>query len=78
MILGAAVTIVSVTIGILPVTVAAFTGTAYISTPWDQYAGVGVWFGIFLIIVGIVSRIAPNLVEGDGLWIFKLGPFDPR
>jgi hypothetical protein len=69
---------VSLFLGYFPVAVAAFTGTVYVSTPWSNYFGVGIFFGIFLIIAGIMARIAPNLMEGDNLWIWKMGPFGGR
>ncbi|MFW9848637.1 MAG: hypothetical protein ACFFF4_05820 [Candidatus Thorarchaeota archaeon] len=79
LILGGLVVIVtSLILGVFPVAVAAFTGTVYVPSQWDNYVGVGVFFGIFLIIAGIISRIAPNMMEGDNLWIWKMGPFDPR
>lgn len=68
--------IVSLILGILPMAVAALTGSVYVSSPWENYVGIGVIFGIFLILAGIISRISPNMMEGDVLWIFKLGPFD--
>jgi predicted ABC-type exoprotein transport system permease subunit len=75
---GIVVIIVSLVLGVFPVAVSAFTGTVYVSTPMSNYFGVGVFFGIFLILAGIVSRIAPNMMEGDALWIWKMGPFGNR
>ena len=61
----------------IPPAVAAYSGTVYVGTPWNDYLGLGMLFGLILIVVGIISMIAPNMMEGDALWIFKLGPFDP-
>ena len=75
MIIGAVAIVISIVFGVLPVAVAAFTGTVYVTTPWDGYLGVGLIFGLFLILAGIIARIAPNMMEGDVLWIMKMGPF---
>ncbi|MHA1908049.1 MAG: hypothetical protein ACW98Y_12190 [Candidatus Thorarchaeota archaeon] len=76
--LGLIVVATSMVLGMYPVAVAAFTGTVNIQTPWTNYIGVGVFFGVFLILLGLVSRIAPNMMEGDALWIWKMGPFGDR
>lgn len=73
--LGCIMVIVSLIMRILPMTVAAFSGTVYVPMPWEEYMLVGVVFGIFLILAGVISRIAPNMMEGDALWIMKMGPF---
>ena len=67
--------IVSLPLAILPLAVAAYTGTLYISSPWGYYAGWGIVFGILLILAGIISRIAPDFMEGDALWAMKMGPY---
>jgi len=72
MLIGVSVILISIVLGVLPV--AAFSGTVYVSTPWDGYFGVGVIFGLFLIFAGIISRISPNMMEGDALWVMKMGP----
>ena len=75
MIIGTVAIVISLVLGIMPVAVAAFSGTVYVSTPWDGYLGVGLNFGLFLIQAGIIARIAPNIMEGDALWVMKMGPF---
>ncbi len=75
---GGITIIVSIFIGLLPVAVAAFSGTVFVSTPWDSYFGIGLIFGFFLILAGIIARIAPNMMEGDSLWVLKMGPFGDR
>ncbi len=69
---------VSLLLALLPSAVAAFTGTVSVGLPWDDYLGILFIFGLALLIAGIISRIAPDMMEGDALWIFKMGPFDPR
>ena len=76
MALGVVILLVSVIFLAIPVAVAAYSGTIYVETPWENYLGFSILIGIFLIVVGLVSMIAPNMMEGDALWIFKLGPFD--
>ena len=75
---GLIVVAISLFLGYFPVAVAAFSGSVYVPTPWANYVGIGIVFGIFLVLVGIVSRIAPNMMEGDALWIWKMGPFGNR
>ncbi len=75
---GGITIIVSILLGIFPVAVAAFSGTVYVFTPSDGYFGIGLFFGFFLILAGIIARIAPNMMEGDALWIMKMGPFGDR
>ncbi|MFW9848636.1 MAG: hypothetical protein ACFFF4_05815 [Candidatus Thorarchaeota archaeon] len=73
-ILGLIIIVVSIFLGVLPAAVAAFSGTAYIPTSWESYLGIGIIFGVFLIIIGLISIIAPNMMEGDALWVMKTGP----
>lgn len=47
----------------------------YVPDPWDGYFTLGIIFGLFLLLAGIIARIAPNMIEGDALWIMKMGPF---
>ncbi len=75
---GGIAIIVSIFLGFLPVAVAAFSGTVYVATPWDGYFGIGLIFGSLLILAGIIARIVPNMMEGDSLWILKMGPFGDR
>lgn len=75
---GGITIIASILLGLIPVAVAAFSGTVYVSTPSDGYFGIGLFFGFFLILAGIIARIAPNMMEGDALWIMKMGPFGDR
>ena len=72
--IGGIAIIVSTLLGVLPVAVAAFSGTVYVPTPVSDYFGFGVIFGLVLILAGIISRIAPNMMEGDALWVMKMGP----
>ncbi len=73
--IGVVVIAISIVLGVIPVAVAAFSGTVDVSTPWSGYMMVGVIIGAFLILVGIIAKIAPNMMEGDALWIMKLDPF---
>ncbi len=73
-ILGLIITVASILLGVLPAAVAAFSGTTYVPTPWENYLGVGIIFGVFLIIIGLISIIAPNMMEGDALLVMKTGP----
>ena len=78
LVIGCITIIVSIFLGFIPVAVAAFSGTVFVSTPWDSYFGIGLIFGFFLILAGIIARIAPNMMEGDSLWVLKMGPFGDR
>lgn len=78
LVIGGITIVVSIVLGFLPVAVAAFSGTAYVYTPWASYLGIGIFFGIFLILAGVIARIAPNMMEGDALWVWKMGPFGDR
>ena len=69
---------VSLLLAMFPSAVAAFTGTFQVGLPWDNYLGILFVFGLFLLLAGIISRISPDMMEGDALWIYKMGPFDPR
>ena len=73
--IGIFVICVSIALGIIPVAVSAFTGTVYVATPWSDYFGFGVIFGVILVIAGLIARISPNMVEGDALWTLKTGPY---
>jgi len=73
--IGVLVICVSITLGIIPVAVSAFTGTVYVATPWSDYFGFGVIFGVILVLAGLLSRISPNMIEGDALWALKTGPY---
>jgi hypothetical protein len=66
----------SVLLAIIPSAVAAYSGMVQVAMPWDDYLGIIFVFGLFLLLAGIISRISPDMMEGDALWIFKLGPFD--
>ena len=59
----------------IPVAAAAFTGTVYVPSSWDGYFMFGIIFGLFLLLAGIITRIAPNMMEGDALWVMKMGPY---
>jgi polyferredoxin len=72
---GLVAIVISIFLGYFPVAVAAFTETVYISTPLSDYFVVGIIFGLVLIVAGFIERISPNMIEGDALWIMKLGPF---
>ncbi len=73
--LGCVIVIVSLILRFLPMTVAAFTGTVYVPMPWEDYMMAGVIFGVLLIFAGIISRVSPNMIEGDALWALKMGPY---
>ena len=75
LVIGGVVIVVSILLGIIPVAVSAFTGTVYVPNQWDGYFVISVIFGLFLLLAGIIARIAPNMMEGDALWIMKMGPF---
>ena len=73
--IGAIVIVVSFFLGFFPVAVAAFTGIVYVPNQWDGYFILGIIFGLFLLLAGIIARISPNMMDGDALWIMKMGPY---
>lgn len=77
--LGTIILVASSVLALLPGAVAAFSGTPYIvPTGWEQYLTLAFIFGLVLIFAGFISMISPNMMEGDALWVMKMGPFPSR
>ncbi len=76
--LGTIILVSSSVIALLPGAVAAFSGTPYVPTGWEQYLTLAFIFGLVLIFAGFLSMISPNMIEGDALWVMKMGPFPSR
>jgi hypothetical protein len=78
LLLGTIILVSSSVIALLPGVVAAFSGTSYVPTGWEQYLTLAFIFGLVLIFAGFLSMISPNMIEGDALWVMKMGPFPSR
>ncbi|NOR39380.1 MAG: hypothetical protein GQ580_07325 [Candidatus Thorarchaeota archaeon] len=74
-ILGIAIVVGGIVLGLSVVLVAAYTGSLVIVSNYGGYAILAFLLGILLIVAGLIALILPGGFSKDAVWAMRSGPF---
>lgn len=74
-ILGVTIVVSGIVLGLSVALVAAYTGSLAIVSNYGGYAILALFFGILLIVAGLIALVLPDGFSKDAVWSMKIGPF---